>query len=523
MISLLIQNTSTFISGLEKVADEKEREALKGGIRLRVSYEDAASIFRARKFKGDGRVSTLCYGRRWCRCKPFKKDGMHFPTGLLGKVVGFFKEKQISYEVIDQRLVVSTSNEFSVDPEECEERDYQQGIIDKGLRWGRGIVKLCTGGGKTSCAAQLIARLGAMPFIFFVPSKDLLQQAYKEFTRFIRRNGLPISVGRVGGGHRDIQDITVMTVQSAALALSPPDPAKKKRKKKKYDFEEEEIEDAGDEDELGEYRERVVELIRTCKGFICDEVQHWAAATCQLVANAATQARYRYGFSATPFRDKGDDMLIDACFGGLICDIGASFLIDHPKKYLVPPTIYFVPVENNRRTHFDDYDEAYDTSIVHNELRNTYACNIAKNLSDNGRMILILVKRIEHGEILERMLPGAVFVSGSDSGKIREQHIVAMREHRAPITIASTIFDEGIDVRPLDGVVLLGGGKSKVRAMQRVGRAIRPYSCDGYEKKDAIIVDFDDDVKWLRGHSKERRKMYATEPRFAIKDMKIAA
>jgi hypothetical protein len=41
-------------------------------------------------------------------------------------------------------------------------------------------------------------------------------------------------------------------------------------------------------------------------------------------------------------------------------------------------------------------------------------------------------------------------------------------------------------------------------------------------KKDAIVVDFDDDVKYLRAHSRARRNIYASEPLFEIKRIKPA-
>lgn len=85
------------------------------------------------------------------------------------------------------------------------------------------------------------------------------------------------------------------------------------------------------------------------------------------------------------------------------------------------------------------------------------------------------------------------------------------------ITIASSIFDEGIDVKPLDALILAGGGKSQTRALQRIGRVIRPFD----SKKDAVVVDFFDDMKYMRNHSKKRIKMYGTEKRFNIKNLEI--
>ncbi len=526
MIKLYVNNTSTTIDGpWEILSDDKFKDQL----RLRLGFKDANAHFRAKNRPGyDGVTSTLCYARRYCKCA-IKKDGLHFPSGLLNRVTTLLDMLGLPYERYDLRPKFTLDSTWSVDPETCEPRDYQLDIVDKGTKWGRGIVKLATGGGKTGTAARLIAALGAFPFIFYVPSKDLLKQAQREFERFILHNNLKIKVGAVGGGQRDIQDITVMTIQTAIRALCPEAFEPKKTKtgkisKAKPKKEDRLLEDDGDDeeeegDELGEFRKEVKTLIQEAKGYIADEVQHWASKTCQLIADHSMSARYRYGFSATPWRDMGDDMLIDACFGGTICDINASYLID--RNYLVPPSIFFVTVDNKEDIEYPDYATAYTEGMVENELRNTWIANVAGNLTKDGRMILILVKHILHGEILESMIPGSVFINGSHTGTVREEHLRKMSAHQAPITIASTIFDEGIDVRPLDGVILAGGGKSRTRALQRVGRAIRPYTCDGYTKTDAVVIDFYDDMKWMRQHSNDRRKIYNTEPRFAVKTLKF--
>lgn len=87
-----------------------------------------------------------------------------------------------------------------------------------------------------------------------------------------------------------------------------------------------------------------------------------------------------------------------------------------------------------------------------------------------------------------------------------------MREALPRVTIASVIFDEGIDCRPLDSLILAGGGKSPTRALQRIGRILRPYE----NKIDAIAVDFMDVCKYMQGHSQRREKIYKTEEEFEI-------
>jgi len=64
--------------------------------------------------------------------------------------------------------------------------------------------------------------------------------------------------------------------------------------------------------------------------------------------------------SATPWRDMGDDILIDGCFGKCISDINASFLIK--KGFLVKPVIYFQKISNMRGIKKSTYQTIYKNS-----------------------------------------------------------------------------------------------------------------------------------------------------------------
>jgi superfamily II DNA or RNA helicase len=501
-ITLRVQDSTTFVVG--KMTKELYQEFKKT-----LGYEDPNRMWKGKNAKNwNGYITTVCYDKARCRCS-IKKDGVHFPTGLYSRATDFFRAYGVGCSTSDERsgfssnqVILGTNHDFQV-------RDYQQEVIDKAVKQQRGIIKVATGGGKTAIGAGIIAKLGVGPFIFYVTSQDLLRQAKSELERFLNISGMPLEVGVIGGGKCDIRDINIMTIQTAVRAVG--------EKFKKYDDE-----DAEKEEPSEEVKARyalIADLIHRAKGMICDEVQHWAAETCQVIADHSMNARFRYGLSATPWRDMGDDLLIDACFGKMIAEINASFLIR--QGILVRPTIYFV---HTRKKLDEDitYQTAYKEGIVQNEERNLLIANIAQNMVQEGRHVLILGKHIEHGELLESMIPNSVFLNGSHSAKVRQLHIDQMRIKKAPITIATSIFDEGVDVKPLDGLILAGSGKSQTRALQRVGRVIRTFSdpISGFVKKDAYIVDFQDNMKYMQGHSKARRRIYETEPEFIIKDFK---
>lgn len=467
---------------------------------------NSKSSKQAWKKEWDGIITAVCWNRKYCKCH-VKKDGMHFHSGLISKACAYFRNNNVDYHITDIRQHFEKTDRYSMS-DEFEYRDYQQDIIkvvagDKDIKGvDRGIIKVATGGGKTSIACAVIANIGISPTIFYVTSIDLLNQAKDEIERFVTENGEPVEVGMVGGGHKIIKDITVMTVQTAVRALGGV--------WIKYDDENFEKDDTDIED----MREEIKNLIHNCKLMICDEVQHWAAETCQIISDASILCQYRYGFSATPWRDKGDDILIDGCFGKCLADINASHLIR--KGYLVKPNIYFWTISNMRGIGKVPYQTLYKSAIVDNVERNDIIADLAEYFLEKKRKILILVKQIEHGKILEEIIPGSTFLYGKTSKKKRKEHLALMRENKPRITIASVIFDEGIDCKPLDTLILAGGGKSPTRALQRIGRILRLFE----GKTDAIAVDFMDNCQYLQSHSKKREKIYKSEDEFIIKRQK---
>lgn len=59
----------------------------------------------------------------------------------------------------------------------------------------------------------------------------------------------------------------------------------------------------------------------------------------------------------------------------------------------------------------------------------------------------------------------------------------------------------------LSGLIIASGGKSSVRALQRVGRVIRLHK----DKRKAVVIDFCDQAPYLRDHSEIRRDILLQE------------
>jgi len=74
------------------------------------------------------------------------------------------------------------------------------------------------------------------------------------------------------------------------------------------------------------------------------------------------------------------------------------------------------------------------------------------------------------------------------------------------VLIASSIYDEGVDLPEVNVLIKASGGKSEVKTIQQVGRGLRP------KKEKLIVYDFNDmNSKFLSAHSKKRIKTYKQE------------
>ena len=255
-------------------------------------------------------------------------------------------------------------------------------------------------------------------------------------------------------------------------------------------------------------------------GCVVHNCQHVSSDTIQSVLNNSHGARYRIGGSASPWRDDGLDILIEACFGKRLCKIDASFLIRRNPPRLIQPKIVF----NHFRWflgHVANYQELYTRFIVENDDRNEWIAKRALYHVGEGRPTIILVKWARHASILKELIPGSEVLTstGDDATTSKQRKLVLdrMRERKLMCIIGTTLLDEGIDIPSAGAGIFAGAGKSSTRALQRVGRFIRVDPNDP-DKKCAYIEEFYDHCRWLNHHAQARRRIYETEPEFQISD-----
>jgi superfamily II DNA or RNA helicase len=354
----------------------------------------------------------------------------------------------------------------------------------------------------TTIVSRLIGEIKTYPFMFYVLTKDLMEQAHEELTKYLNQ-----PIGMIGDSKCDIKKITICTIQTAVMALNQ---GNTKFKISDYIYDDEETWDEKSIDSA-EKLENIKKLIQQTKGLYMDECHHTAAKTCKEVLLASPNAYWRFGGSATPNRESGDDIMIQAVFGAKIVDISASYLIK--QNWLVKPYIFFEPVRTDVNLH--SYQKVYSECVVKNDPLNDHIADTANHLVSRGLSVLVLVQQYAHGDYLKEKIPGSEFMTGRLTSAKRTQILDDMRSGKLKAVIASSLADEGLNVPTLDAVLLAGCGKSSTRLFQRIGRTLRRDKAG--KKKKSIVIVYDHNAKYLSKHVKKVKTLLKREEEFVVR------
>lgn len=457
-------------------------------------------------FKAAGVEYTPAFKNGWSGITYLLDKTGKFNLGLYSKVYEFLKENDIEFDTEDFRTKPTKNNPIDISAKLVSmnmiPRDYQIDILNACITNNKGIVRACTGSGKTLCTAMITAHYNE-PTIIGVIGLDLLGQFHSLYSKIFDEE-----IGFIGNGVCNIKRINICSIWTLASAL--------KVDKKNI------VDDESNDNEIEPSQsqaDKIKEMLNNAKLFIFDESHVVTTNTIGTIYNNI-DPQYIYGFSGTPFREDNSDLLVHGILGEQIVDISASRLIK--AGVLAQPIIKFVSVPY-MKPESDTYQGVYKEYIVDNDVRNKLIIDNLVKLLDKGYTPLVLFKQIKHGKILFKMMKDAgvkcEMLSGTDSLDRRNEVKEKIVSGKIQALIASTILDIGFDLAKLSALVLAGSGKSSIRAIQRVGRGLRSFP----GKTNVIIVDFYDNVRFLKNHSIARYNTYSTEEGFKIiksKEMK---
>lgn len=424
-------------------------------------------------------------------------DQILFPSGLLPWIKKLLTAKGIECSTESTTEFDSVQFDLPTELPEVREdllsgvslRDYQLLAVKKALLLRRGVVYAPPRTGKTLMQIALVKLFHDMglPSVLLVNRTKLARQT----ARVARKYGVPLQIVQ-GSGTRLASDHVVATVQTLHRALRRSDPD-------------------------------LVDLLQRARLLQGDEI-HFLSDSKQWITSAlACYAPFRIGYSGTPFhREDGwsaRDFWLRGCFGPLIYKITPEYLME--RGFLVQADVFAVKVGSSKAMMgWNSWGPVYKQGIVENAAANRSIVTLAEECSKAGRTSLVLVAQIAHGEEILRLLKergiDSVFAAGDDrvvrieGGKsktlvVSDEELLGMfqRGETGGIMVGSTVYDQGIDLPFVDTVILGGGWKSPILAIQRAYRCLTPSEGKGR----GLIIDMAHHFNWiLRAHSTARRR-----------------
>lgn len=411
------------------------------------------------------------------RIRLFNAYQCSFSTGLLDKVCSILAQNNIVYTIQDTRIRPPIMPAIPIN---TTLRQDQEIAVKKIIDAGRGVVVFPTGYGKSYLQVDLVCRLN-IPTVIVVHKLDIMNQFIKWFKK---RAG--IDIGQIGNGIVDPKPITVAMVQTLANFFNI---KSKEIKAEKID--------------MTKYN-AVIDTCKNAQALITDEMHAMLSGSVwSKVFNRFTNAYYRLGFSATPYKCFPEQLLTESIYGPKIVEDTYKSCIE--KGYLTKPEVLLYKYKQPGLPYGTRYQQAYKERIVENEDRNFVICQIALKYFKAGKKVFIPITHINHGKLLKQMLEtvigkNVIFLEGCKSINEREKGMQEF-ENGGKILLGTSILNEGVNIKSMDVLINARCSLSQTQFLQTIGRCLR--LAPGKDK--AVIIDIlDTNVKYFAYHGRAR-------------------
>lgn len=268
------------------------------------------------------------------------------------------------------------------------------------------------------------------------------------------------------------------------------------------------------------------EILSSVGLVVQDEVHHARSKQTQVMCRLTNKAKYRMGISTMPFHkyDREDlqnmtaeDVTVLSSMGSVVARTRPSTLIK--KDRLARPHIYLVPL-NVDTIYRMTWAESRKRFLVGNKGLHKIVVECVREATEAGVTSLVVVggSRRQGLKIYNLMnrkddIEVAYLHGGVDS-QYREKIRKSMNKGNLDCVIATTIYDEGVDLPEVRLLVQACGGLSAIKTEQRIGRALRKKKGG---QNAAVIIDFMFyGNKHLQNHSYSRLKQYISEESYRI-------
>lgn len=384
---------------------------------------------------------------------------VRLPRGAIGDIRSTLHLLRLKPEWEDRRTFGSPLN---VELHGIAPRDYQREGAELLRRKVQGLIVLPCGGGKTYLGITAIATIKVTALVV-VPTRILVDQWAEDVRKVLRHEPAVF-----GSGKHEIGPLTIATADALIY-------------------------------------HKDVEL--SGFGMVIYDECHRVPSRTRRKLMARLPARYRLGLTATPEREDGLDKLIRWSFGDVLVEKTVEELVG--LGYLKLPRVdavhtsfdYSFPAE----PHWCDFDRL-NKALVRNTQRNQLIVDLVAAESDKHWLLLSPSSK-EHPKALAKALRArgikAMHVTGDVAATERRWVMQLFKDGDIQVVAATSLADEGLDIRHLSRVMLTLPEGAKGKTAQRIGRSMRPYG-DAPVIKDLV----DRNVDALLSRWNKRKTVY---------------
>lgn len=388
-------------------------------------------------------------------------DELILPFGVLGDLFRMYPLELFENRIILGKHVTYKSN--------IDLFDYQQKVCDIAVLKKNGIIVMPAGSGKTQTALQIIAKL-RFKTLWITHTIDLLNQSYNR----AKSNFENVGLGKIVNGKIEIgTHITFATVQTLKSI------------------------------DLQEYAD-------TWDCIIVDECHR----VCGTPASAGMfykvlnklVARYKYGLTATPYRNiKGTEKAMFSLLGNAIIELDKDVIGNR----IIPATVV------KTTTAFEEIPEnclefdgtikyaTLTTELSQDKNRNNIILDLLNKCKDN--YTLVLTDRVEQMYYLQKELGYGNVIDGKTKKDVRENAIQEVRDGKVKVLFATYgLAKEGLDIPRLDRLILASPHRDKATIIQSLGRIERKFE----NKTNPICYDLVDPIEYFERMYKNRKSHY---------------
>ena len=361
-------------------------------------------------------------------------------------------------------------------------RDYQLEVVQTALKSGFGIIELATAGGKTLIMSSILENIyhqnPTFKCLLIVPDLGLVNQSFNDFKDY---NVSFTYSTWTGSSELDLS--TNVIIANMGILQS--------------------------ENSDTEWTESVDLLI-------VDEVHKVRRGNKINDLLKKIYTIHKFGFTGTLPEDVLDQWNIFAKFGDRIYSKMSHEL--KAESYVTPAKVTALVLNYKNGPIFERTKDSTPADeyiaelkfLIANDFRNGVIKHLVNKFDNNS---LVLVDLIDHGQAIYDTLikdtkKEVYFIRGEVEVEERKRVQTLMEKQTNICVIAiSKIFSTGINIKNLHYLTFAGGGKAKVKIVQSIGRGLRLHE----DKKELIIFDIADNLKYGMQHYQKRKRLYIQE------------